>query len=105
MSGYVFAGLDVRLENPAGLTGLWAEENTRESLFDAMQRKETFATSGPHIKVRFFGGSDWADIARPAGLGQDRLCRRRADGWRPAAAARGQGAVLRRLGGQGSDLG
>ena len=61
MSGYVFAGLDVRLENPAGLTGVWAEENTRASLFDAMQRKETFATSGPHIKVRFFGGPDWAE--------------------------------------------
>jgi len=63
MSGYVFAGLDVRLENPAGLTGLWAEENTRESLFNAMQRKETFATSGPHIKVRLFGGADVAGAA------------------------------------------
>uniref|UniRef100_UPI003F27A276 DUF3604 domain-containing protein n=1 Tax=Rhizobium sp. F40D2 TaxID=3453141 RepID=UPI003F27A276 len=65
MSGYVFAGLDVRLENPAGLTGIWAEENTRASLFDAMQRKETFATSGPHIKVRFFGGANPADVAKP----------------------------------------
>src|SRR6516162_6683558 len=48
--------LDVRLENPGGLTGVWAEENTRASLFDAMYRKETFGVSGPHIKVRFFGG-------------------------------------------------
>jgi hypothetical protein len=56
MAGHVFTGLDVRLENPAGLSGVWAEENTRESLFEAMRRKETFATSGPHIKVRFFGG-------------------------------------------------
>ena len=59
MAGHNFAGLDVRLENPAGLTGIWAEENTRESLFEAMKRKETFATSGPHIQVRFFGGVDW----------------------------------------------
>ncbi len=48
--------LDVRTENPGGLTGVWAEENTRASLFDAMYRKETFGVSGPHIKVRFFGG-------------------------------------------------
>jgi hypothetical protein len=51
-----FGTLDVRYENPGGLTGVWAEENTRESLWDAMYRKETFGVSGPHIKVRFFGG-------------------------------------------------
>jgi hypothetical protein len=51
-----FGTLDVRLENPGGLTGVWAEENTRASLWDAMYRKETFGVSGPHIKVRFFGG-------------------------------------------------
>jgi hypothetical protein len=50
-----FGTMDVRLENPGGLTGVWAEENTRESLWDAMYRKETFGVSGPHIKVRFFG--------------------------------------------------
>jgi hypothetical protein len=59
MAGHVFAGLDVRLENPAGVSGVWAEENTRASLFEAMQRKETFATSGPHIRLRFFGGWDY----------------------------------------------
>ncbi|WP_064742653.1 DUF3604 domain-containing protein [Edaphobacter aggregans] len=48
--------IDVRLENPGGLTGVWAEENTRASIWDAMYRKETFGTSGVHVKVRFFGG-------------------------------------------------
>jgi len=59
MSGHLFSGMDVRYENPAGLTGVWAEENTRASLWDAMYRKETFGTSGPRIKVRFFGSWDY----------------------------------------------
>ncbi len=59
MAGHNFAGIDVRYENPAGLTGVWAEENTRAAIWDAMYRKETFGVSGPHIKVRFFGGWDY----------------------------------------------
>ena len=56
-AGVLIGGtMDVRLENPGGLTGVWAEENTRASIFDAMYRKETFGVSGPHIKVRLFGG-------------------------------------------------
>ncbi|HEX8801848.1 MAG TPA: DUF3604 domain-containing protein, partial [Terriglobales bacterium] len=51
-----FGTADIRYLNPGGLTGVWAEENTRASLWDAMYRKETFGVSGPHIKVRFFGG-------------------------------------------------
>jgi hypothetical protein len=43
-----------------GLAGVWAPQNTREAIWDAMQRKETFGTSGPMIKVRFFGGFDFA---------------------------------------------
>jgi hypothetical protein len=43
----------------SGYAGVWATDNTREALFDAMQRKEVYATTGPRMIVRFFGGWDF----------------------------------------------
>lgn len=58
-SGYKYWGA-------SGIAGVWAEENTREAIYDALRRKETFATSGTRIKVRFFASY---------GLSEDQLDR------------------------------
>jgi len=57
----------------SGYAGVWATDNTREALFDAMKRKETYATTGSRMLVRFFGGWDFeaadADSRLPAASG------------------------------------
>ena len=72
--GVVEGGLPSALLNPAGLTGIWAEENTRDALFDGLRRRETFATSGTRLAPRLFGGWDLgaADLRDLAAAGYRR---------------------------------
>ncbi len=59
LAGRVEAGMDILKTGTSGLTVVWAEENTRESIFSAMQRKEVYGTSGVRIQARMFGGWDY----------------------------------------------
>ena len=60
--GEIPPGLPDKLEyNPGGLAVVWAEENSRDSLFSAMRRREAYGTSGPRISSRFFAGWEYSD--------------------------------------------
>jgi hypothetical protein len=78
----------------SGLAAVWAEENTRDSIFDAFRRKETFATSGPRLRVRVFAGYDFPDDMM---LGADWVGRAYADGVAMGSDLRGRGDAAPRL--------
>ncbi|WP_169303104.1 DUF3604 domain-containing protein [Thalassotalea mangrovi] len=69
-----------KLYNPGAITGVWAESNTREDIWDALYRKETFATSGTRAKVRVFAGynfpansheqNNWVELGYENGVPQ-----------------------------------
>jgi len=59
-------GAHIRSKNPGGLAAVWARENTRDAIFESMENRETYATSGNRIKLRFFAGWEY-----PEGLTND----------------------------------
>jgi hypothetical protein len=91
------AAKQVRQFSSGGVAGVWARANTREAIFEALKRKETFATSGPRMTVRFFGsfgfetvdldGADWLAGAYANGVPMGADLRRPAEGRVPTFIA------------------
>jgi hypothetical protein len=89
-----FLGARLATLSASGITGVWAPVNTREAIFDALRRREAFATSGPRIGVRIFGGwgktdgllagGDWDRKARAWGVPMGGSLRRDARATAPA---------------------
>jgi hypothetical protein len=72
VDGETFIGGAQPTFGASGLAAVWAEENTRESIYAAFRRKETFATSGPRMRLRFFAGYGFPDdlLEQPDGVAQ-----------------------------------
>jgi hypothetical protein len=75
--GRTYANAAAQFWSASGLAAVWAESNTREDIYAAFRRKETFSTSGPHIKLRFFASPAYDDSIVTAG---DSIARAYADG-------------------------